>query len=350
MTMAIVETRPVTGVTAGVDTHLDAHVAAALDQLGGQLGVESFPANPAGYQAILDWLGSFGPVKLVGIEGTGSYGAGLARHLRRARVAVVEVDRPNRQDRHRHGKSDTIDAVAAAHAALSGRAQGAGKHSNGPIEAIRVLTVVKRSCREERIRTRNQIRQLAFCAPDELREATKNISRHRLAAEAARWRPRAGGDVVLYATRVAMSTLGRRVLALEAEATRIDELLVPLVTQAAPSLLELLGVGPDTAAILLVAAGDNPGRIRSEAAWAHLCGVAPIPASTGKTTRRRLNRGGNRQANHALYRIVITRMRYDPRTRSYVEQHLAAGSPKPEIIRSLKRYVAREVYRHLPRR
>lgn len=349
MTMAIVETRPVAGVTAGVDTHLDAHVAAALDELGGQLGVESFPANPAGYQDLLDWLGSFGPVKLVGIEGTGSYGAGLARYLRRAGVAVVEVDRPNRQARHRHGKSDTIDALAAAHAALSGRAQGAGKHSDGPVEAIRALTVVKRSCREERIRTRNQIRQLAFCAPDELREATKNLPRSRLAAEAARWRPRPGGDVVLYATRVAMATLGRRVLALEAEAARIDELLISLVTQAAPDLLELLGVGPDIAAILLVAAGDNPGRIRSEAAWAHLCGVAPIPASTGKTTRRRLNRGGNRQANHALYRIVITRMRYDARTRSYLEQRLADGRPKPEIIRNLKRYVAREVYRHLPR-
>ena len=349
MTMAMVETRPVTGVTGGVDTHLDTHVAAALDQLGGQLGVESFPANPRGYQELLDWLGSFGAVQLVGVEGTGSYGAGLARHLRRAGVAVVEVDRPNRQDRHRHGKSDAIDAVAAAHAALSGRAQGAGKHGDGPVEAIRALTVVKRSCREERIRTRNQIRQLAFCAPDELREATKDLSRSRLAAEAARWRPRPGGDVVLYATRLAMTTLGRRVQALEAEAARIDELLVPLVEQTAPSLLDLLGVGPDTAAILLVAAGDNPQRIRSEAAWAHLCGVAPIPASTGKTSRRRLNRGGNRQANHALYRIVITRIRYDARTHDYVERHLAAGRPKPEIIRSLKRYIAREVYRHLPR-
>lgn len=347
--MTMVETRPITGVTGGVDTHLDAHVCAALDQLGGQLGVESFPATPAGYRALLEWLGSFGPVELVGVEGTGSYGAGLARFLRRAGVGVVEVDRPNRQDRHRHGKSDTIDAIAAAHAALSGRAQGAGKHGDGPIEAIRVLTVVKRSCREERIRTRNQIRQLAFCAPDELREATRHLSRSRLAAEVARWRPRPGGDPVIYATRVAMATLGRRVVALEAEAARIDELLVPLVQATAPRLLELLGVGADTAAILLVAAGDNPERIRSEAAWAHLCGVAPIPASTGKTTRRRLNRGGNRQANHALYRIVICRIRYEQRTRDYLDRHLANGRPKPEIIRNLKRYVAREVYRHLPR-
>jgi transposase len=139
--MTMVETRPVAGVTGGVDTHLDTHVTAALDQLGGQLGVESFPANPAGYRALLEWLSSFGPVELVGIEGTGSYGAGLARHLRRTGVAVVEVDRPNRQDRHRQGKSDTIDAVAAAHAALSGQAQGVGKHGDGPIEAIRALSV-----------------------------------------------------------------------------------------------------------------------------------------------------------------------------------------------------------------
>jgi transposase len=349
MAMAMVETRLGMSVTGGVDTHLDNHVAAALDPLGGVHGTESFPADPAGYRALLEWLGSFGPVELVGVEGTGSYGAGLARFLRRAGVRVVEVDRPNRQDRHRHGKSDSVDAVAAAAAALSGRAQGAGKHGDGPVEAIRALSVVKRSCREERIRTKNQIRHLAFCAPDELREATKSLSRSRLAAETARWRPRPGADPVLFATRFAMATLGRRVAALEAEARHIDKILVPLVRAAAPSLLEVFGVGPDTAATLLVAAGDNPERIRSEAAWAHLCGVAPIPASSGKTTRRRLNRGGNRQANHALHMIAVTRMHYDQRTKTYVTRHLDARRPKPEIIRNLKRYIARQVYRHLPR-
>jgi transposase len=349
MTMAMVETRQEMSVTGGVDTHLDNHVAAALDGLGGLQGTKSFPADPAGYRALLDWLGSFGPVELVGVEGTGSYGAGLARFLRREGVAVVEVDRPNRQARHRHGKSDSVDAVAAAEAARSGRAQGAGKQADGPVEAIRALQVVKRSCREERIRTKNQIRHLAFCAPDEIREATKGLSRRRLAGEAARWRPRPGGDPVLFATRFAMATLGRRIAALEAEAKRVDELLVPLVRAGAPSLLQVFGVGPDTAATLLVAAGDNPQRIRNEAAWAHLCGVAPIPASSGKTNRRRLNRGGNRQANHALYTIAVTRMHYDQRTRTYVQRHLESGRAKPEIIRNLKRYIAREVYRHLPR-
>ena len=347
--MAMVETRLDLSVTGGVDTHLDNHVAAALDPVGGLHGTRSFPADPAGYRALLDWLGSFGPVELVGVEGTGSYGAGLARFLRREGVEVVEVDRPNRQARHRQGKSDSVDAIAAAEAARSGRAQGAGKHGDGPVEAIRALQVVKRSCREERIRTKNQIRHLAFCAPDEIREATKGLSRNRLAGETARWRPRPGGDPVLFATRFAMTTLGRRVAALEVEAKRVDELLVPLIRSAAPSLLKVFGVGPDSAAMLLVAAGDNPERIRSEAAWAHLCGVAPIPASSGKTTRRRLNRGGNRQANHALHTIAVTRMHYDQRTRTYVQRHLAGGRPKPEIIRNLKRYIAREVYRHLPR-
>jgi transposase len=348
MTMTIVETRAITG---GVDTHLDVHVAAVLDDIGGLLGVEEFAADTAGYRQLLDWLGSFGPVALVGVEGTGSYGAGLARHLRRAGVAVVEVDRANRQNRHRRGKSDPVDAVSAARAALSGSAAGAGKTRDGAVEAIRVLCVAKRSAREERIKTRNQLRQLAFCAPDALRERTKGLSRVQLVAEAASWRPRPDGtDPVLHATKFAMRELARRIEALDAESDRIDELLEPLVVETAPSLVGVYGVGIDTAAILLVAAGDNAQRLRDEAAWAHLCGVAPIEASSGKVTRYRLNRGGNRQANHALYRIVITRMAGDPRTRSYVERRTIEGRSKAEIIRILKRYVAREIFKHLPSR
>ncbi len=345
--MTIVETtRPITG---GVDTHLDVHVAAALDDIGGLLGVEQFGADQSGYGELLAWLASFGPVALVGVEGTGSYGVGLARHLRLAGVAVVEVDRPNRQDRHRHGKSDSIDAVSAARAALSGSAQGAGKTRDGTVEAIRVLVVAKRSGREERIKTRNQLRQLAFCAPDELRERCKDLTPAALVTEVARWRPRPGGDPVLHAAKFAMRELARRIQALEAETARLDELLEPLVAATAPDLLAVYGVGVDTAAILLVAVGDNPGRLRSEAAWAHMCGVAPIEASTGKVSRHRLNRGGNRQANHALYRIVITRMAAEPRTRAYVQRRSAQGRSKPEIIRSLKRYIAREIYKQLPK-
>lgn len=209
--------------------------------------------------------------------------------------------------------------------------------------------VAKRSARDTKIKTMNQIRHLGFTAPDELRERLAGVSRKDLAATAAALRPRDGGDQVAFATKTALCLLGRRVLALDAEKDHLDDLLSKLVEKTAPELLGLYGVGVGTAAALLVTAGDNPGRIRSEAAWAHLCGAAPIEASSGKVTRWHLDRGGDRQANAALYIIVITRMGADKRTRAYVERRLAEGKTKPDIIRILKRYVAREVYHHLPR-
>ncbi len=224
-------------------------------------------------------------------------GAGLARYLGGAGIDVVEVDRPNRQARRRTGKSDPADAVEAARAALSGRAQGAGKTRDGNVEAIRALVVAKRSARSTKIATLNQIRHLGFTATDELRERFRGVSRQHLGAAAASLRPRAGLDPVTFETKTALAVLGRRVLALDEEKHRLDTLLAELVAKAAPQLLEMHGAGVDTAAALLVAAGDNPDRLRSEAAWAHLCGVAPIPASSGKVTRWRLNRGGDRQAN-----------------------------------------------------
>jgi transposase len=347
--MTIVDAaRPVTG---GVDTHLDLNVAAALDPVGGLLEVAEFPATSGGHRRLLGWLAGFGPVTRVGVEGTGSYGAGLARYLRAAGIEVVEVDRPNRQARRRAGKSDPLDAIEAARAALSGRASGAAKTRDGNVEAIRALVVAKRSARSTKIKSLNQIRHLSYTAPDQLRERLKGVSRQQLAARAAALRPlqREGADPVLVATKTALRILGRRVLALDEEKARIDALLSELVTQTAPQLLTLHGVGIDTAATLLVTAGDNPGRLRSEAAWARLCGTAPIPASSGKVTRWRLNRGGDRQANCALWGIVITRLSNDPRTRAYMARRLAEGRSKPEVIRILKRYVAREVYRHLPR-
>jgi len=338
-------------VTGGVDTHLDLNVAAALDPVGGLLGVAEFPTTLAGHRELLGWLSGFGPVARAGVEGTGSYGAGLARFLRAAGVEVVEVDRPNRQARRRSGKSDPLDAIEAARAALSGRACGAAKSRDGNVEAIRVLVVAKRSARSAKIQTLNQIRHLSFTAPDQLRQRLAGVSRQQLAARAAALRPPTveSADPVITATRTALRILGRRVLALDAEKARIDALLATLVTQTAPQLLTVFGVGIDTAAELLVTAGDNPGRLRSEAAWAHLCGTAPIPASSGKVTRYRLNRGGDRQANRALWGIVITRLGNDPRTRAYMARRLGEGRSKPEVIRVLKRYVAREVYHHLPR-
>jgi transposase len=349
MTVTIVDAaRPVTG---GVDTHLDINVAAALDPIGGLLGVAEFATTSAGPRDLLGWLSGFGPVARVGVEGTGSYGAGLARFLSAAGIEIIEVDRPNRQARRRSGKSDPLDAVEAARAALSGRACGVAKSRDGNVEAIRALVVAKRSARSAKIQALNQIRHLSFTAPDELRQRLAGVSRQQLAARAAALRPgqREGIDPVVAATKTALRILGRRVLALDAEKTCIDALLAGLVTRTAPDLLAVFGVGIDTAAELLVTAGDNPGRLRSEAAWAHLCGTAPIPASSGKVTRYRLNRGGDRQANRALWGIGITRLRNDPRTQAYMARRLTEGRSKPEVIRVLKRYVAREVYHRLPR-
>jgi transposase len=284
---------------------------------------------------------------VVGIEGTGSYGAGLARHLAVAGVRVLEVDRSDRQDRHRQGKSDPLDAVSAARAVLSGRARGAPKGRDGTVEAIRALMVAKRSARGERTRSINQARALVVTGPDDIRVRFEKHHTAALVAELANLRPRPG-EVVGYATRMALRELGRRAEFLDAQLDRLDELLVPLVKLRAPGLLSVYGAGPDVAATLLVAAGDHPERLRSEAAWAHLCGVAPIPASSGKTSNRfRLNPGGDRQANHALWRMVFTRMSAHPATRVYVERRLKEGKSKMEIIRCLKRYVAREVYHHL---
>jgi transposase len=342
--MTIVEDRR--AVTGGVDTHADTHVAAALDPIGGLLGVREFPATAAGYAGLLGWLGGFGTVALVGIEGTGSYGAGLARHVTAAGVRVVEVDRSDRQDRRRQGKSDPLDAVSAARAAQSGRARGAPKGRDGAVEAVRALMVAKRSAAGERTRAINQARALILTGPDDLRARFTGHAPAALVSGLASLRPRPGSTVG-YATRIALRELGRRAEFLDGQLGRLDELIIPLVTARAPGLLALFGVGPNTAALLLIAAGDHPERLRSEAAWAHLCAAAPIPASSGKVTRHRLNPGGDRQANHALWRIVFTRMGSDAATRAYVKRRTEEGKSKAEIIRCLKRYVAREVYPHL---
>jgi transposase len=347
MTVTIVETPACTrAITGGVDTHADVHVAAALDPIGGLLGVQEFPASPAGYAQLLGWLGGFGTVCLVGVEGTGSYGAGLARHITAAGVRVVEVDRADRQDRRRQGKSDPLDAVSAARAAQSGRARGAPKGRDGQVEAIRALMVAKRTARAERVQTINQARALVLTGPDDIRARFAKNATGALMAELAALRPRPG-SMVRYHTLLSLRELGKRAQFLDQQIERLDELIVPLVTARAPGLLARYGVGPHTAAILLIAAGDHPERLRSEAAWAHLCAAAPIPASSGKVKRHRLNPHGDRQANHALWQIVITRMSSHPPTRAYVARRTKEGLSKKEIIRCLKRYVARETYPHL---
>jgi len=330
--MTIVGTNP-DAVIGGVDTHADIHVAAVINHVGGVVGIESFTTTQAGYRRLVSWLGSHGELVLVGVEGTGSYGVGLARYLTRAGISVVEVNRPNRQTRHRKGKSDPVDAVAAARAALSGTASGLPKTRDGSVEAIRVLMIARRSAVDTRVETLNQLRHVIFTASPQIRAKFTGLTAISVANKAAALKPCEGDDQVRYTTLATIRTLGRRVQYLRQESKGIDRMLRPLLRQTAPGLLEVYGVGHTTAAKLLVAVGDNPQRIRSEAAFAHLCGVAPIPASSGKTIRHRLNRGGNRQANSALFHIVLTRMKHHQETRDYVARRLAEGKTMGEIAR-----------------
>lgn len=335
-------------ITAGVDTHLDVHVVAALDELGALLGVESFETTTRGYRRALRWLRRFGDVELVGVEGTGSYGAGLTRHLLGEGIAVVEVDRPNRQRRRRRGKSDPQDAIAAARAAQSGDALGAAKTRDGNVEAMRVLRVARASARKARTQALNQMRSIISTAPEAIRAELRELNVYRLIERASAYRPAKSNDLEAVTKRT-LRMLARRAAALEDEVEEIDAALKSLVADTAPHLAARIGVGTDTASALLVAAGDNPERLRSEATFAHLCGASPIDASSGKQQRHRLNRGGDRQANSALWKIVLTRMVCDPRTRAYIDRRMSEGLTKKEAVRCLKRYVAREIYNHLPR-
>lgn len=338
------------GVVGGVDTHGSTHHAAVVDGVGRYVADRSFPATSVGYRELLGWMrghaGARGLVA-VGVEGTGAYGAELARVLTGAGVVVVEVDRPDRRTRRLEGKSDPVDAYAAAVAVVSGRATGVAKSRDGVVEAVRVLRVARRSAVKARTQVMNQIRALLVTAPAVLRERLSGLGRRLLVDRLSRSRP--GGQLAdpLVATQWALRRLARHHRALDLEIAELDTQLAPLVTQAAPALIALSGVGIDTAGQLLVTAGDNPHRMRSEAAFAHLTGTAPIPASSGKVTRHRLNRGGDRQANNALYVITLSRMRHDPRTQAYVQRRTHEGLSKREIIRCLKRHIAREIYRAL---
>jgi transposase len=333
-------------VTLGVDTHRDVHMVSVLDERGVQLGVEPFSADPTGYRKTLAWARSFGTVERAGVEGTGTYGAGLTRYLHDHAVTVIEISCPNRQRRRSHGKSDPIDALAAARAAQSGDATGQAKTRTGNVEAIRALRIARRSASHSRGDALNQMRALLVTGPELLRETFRGSTVWRMVTTAAKLRP-ADATTATGATKYALRELARRVQILDAEIDRLDAILRPLVAVTAPGLVARHGVGTDTAGALLVSAGDNPERLRSEAAFAHLCGSSPIDASSGLVTRKRLNRGGDRVANQALWRIVMVRMVSDPRTRHYVERRTKEGLSKKEIIRCLKRYVARELYPYL---
>lgn len=332
-------------VTGGVDTHADIHVAAVLDSATGQLlGTATFAATSSGYSALADWIAAHGGIDKIGVESTGSYGTGLTRHLTTSGIVVVEVDRPDRQARRRDGKSDPIDAIAAARAALSGRATVIPKSRDGAVEAIRALEVVYHGATLDRTRAINQFKSLVVSAPEELRQHFRGrISLNTQLTRARRLRCDPTDPVQAH-TRIALRELAARVGFLNEQNRRLQSGIHELVAIHSPALLGVFGVGPHAAAQLLAAAGDNPHRLRSEAAFAKLCGACPIPASSGKTTRHRLNRGGDRRANNALFHIVLVRMRHHQPTRDYVARRTAEGKSKREIVRCLKRFVAREIY------
>jgi transposase len=333
-------------VTGGVDTHGDQHVVAAVDGVGRILGTASFPATAAGYRRLLGWLRSLGRLGGVGVEGTGAYGAGLSRYLAGEGIMVLEVDRPDRRRRRRRGKSDTTDAEAAARAALNGEATGTPKRGDGQVEAIRALRVARRSARKARTQAANQIRGLLVTAPEPLRAQLRGLDLQGQVRRCTRLAPGPATDAT-QATKTALRSLARRHQALTVELGQLEDAIAGLCAQVNPALLAARGVGPQTAAALLVCAGDNPDRMRCEAAFAALCGASPVEASSGKLVRHRLNQGGNRQANHALWRIVMVRLTCDQPTQAYVARRRAEGKTDREIIRCLKRYVAREVYQLL---
>ena len=329
-------------VFAGVDTHKDVHVAAVVDERGKILDTASFDADSKGYAALAHWLEGFGRLERVGVEGTGSYGAGLARYLQDNGVEVVEVNRPNRQMRRQRGKSDPVDAEAAARAALNGEATVVPKDHDDIVESIRVLRVAFCSARDTRTRLALQIRDLIVSAPASLRESMPARTVDRV-VHCAKFRP---GDVRSphEATRLALRTLSRRYQDLSDEMAELTKLLDELTNEANPALRAAKGVGVDVASILLIAAGSNCQRLRNESAFAAMCSVSPLQASSGQTNRHRLNRSGNRQANNALWRIAIVRMSTDEETKTYLAKRTAQGKTKRDVTRCLKRHIAREVF------
>jgi transposase len=335
-------------VIGGVDTHGRTHHAAVIDQQGRLLGDREFPADSGGYRQLLGWLGRHGQLEAVGVEGSGSYGAGLTRLLLDRGVNVVEVDRPDRRTRRQRGKSDPIDAEAAARAVLAGVATAPAKRRDGIVEAIRALRAARSGAIKARTAAINQLKGLLVTAPASVREGLDALPRAALVVTCARLRPdEAALDDPVQGVKAALRAVACRIHQLDEELSQADQRLAALVGRAAPRLLKLHAIGVDHAGQLLTTAGQRPERLRGEAAFAHLCGAAPIPASSGKTHRHRLHRGGDRDANRALHLAVVVRMRWCPRTRAYAERRTKQGRSKPEILRCVKRYLAREVYHAL---
>ncbi|MFN8087593.1 MAG: IS110 family transposase [Mycobacterium sp.] len=333
------------GVVIGADTHLDTIHLAALDGTGRPLADAEFPTTPGGYTRAVRWARDLGTVQLAGVEGTSCYGMGLTSALQSAGIAVVEVIRPDRSARRRQGKSDPLDAYSAARIALAG--DGIAVPKDDRMAALRAVLTARRSAVKACTAAINQIKSLLVTAPPDLRERYRHHARTKLIQTLARCRPSMHSDPTALAVLIACKALAQRAEFLQQQERNLTTQLDELVTAINPGLLAAYGIGPDTAAQLIITAGGNPERLRSEASFAALCGTAPVPASSGKTQRHRLSRGGDRAANNALYRVALVRMSSDKRTRDYVTRQVAKGRSKMEILRLLKRALAREVFRLL---
>ncbi|MGA5560579.1 IS110 family transposase [Streptomyces platensis] len=345
--------RPTGEVVLGVDTHRDAHVAAVLSPVGAVNGTEEFPATAAGYRELLKWARGMGTVRRAGVEGTGSFGAALSRYLLAQGVDVFDVNRPDRTDRRQRGKSDALDTQNAARAVLSGRARARAKSGDGPVQIARMYKLTKGSAVKARTQAINQLKAVLVAADPNLREELAGLGNPELFRTCARFaddskNDEGGEEAVLQATRITLCLLAHRIEQLTEQIQDLERRLALLAELHAPQLLTVVGIGPDTAVTLLITMGDNPERLHSGASFAALCGVSPVERSSGSRQYRRLNRGGDRQANAALHRIVQTRLRFDPRTPDYFERRVKEGKTRREIVRCLKRYAAREVF-HLVR-
>ena len=339
-----IDSRP--GIVVGVDTHKQTHVAVALTKLGVRIGAHTIPTSPQGYAALLEWASALGPVAGMAIEGTGSYGAGLARFLRQRDVRIIEVHGADRRSRRRDGKDDTLDAENAARSLLAGTATAIPKSADGMAEMVRQVKIARDTAVKARSASIIALKTILVNASAELRAELEPLSLTNLIARCARLIP---GEMrtPVAATRHTLRALARRWQQLGEEIATHDVLLDALTHDAVPSLRNAFGIGADVAAEMLIVVGDNPTRIRSEAAFAKLCGVCPIPASSGVTHRHRLYRGGHRQANAALHRVAMIRRRWHAATIAYATRRSAEGLSKRDILRCLKRYIAREVYHAL---
>jgi len=330
-------------VILGVDTHLDVHVGAVISEAGKLLGTRSVSTTSTGYSDLLSWARAFGKLHRAGVEGTGTYGAGLCHFLTSNDVSVLEVNRPDRAKRRLKGKSDPTDAESAARSVLAGTSTAIPKKRSGACESMRIVSVARRSAVKARTQAINQLRAILVSAPQDVRDRLWKSKAPDCVNACVRVHS-LGDGVLLKTMIITIKSLARRWLVLTHELKQLDKKLEELTNKYAQQLRARFGVGPNTAAILLSVAGDNPERLKSEASLAALCGVNPLPASSGKTVRHRLNRGGCRAANNALWTIAMVRMRSDPRTRIYVERRTNEGLTLKEIQRCLKRYIVRELY------